>query len=743
MGARKEKSSQLKPGGRLLPRALLMIGAPAIVTAFLLQLPWPALDAFVSDPAGTRILDRSGALLAVLPGKEGAFQVQEGPAEIPAACADIFLQLEDARFRLHPGVDLLAAARAIVDRAGSRDAQSGASTITMQLARLIAPHQRALLGKIVECGNALRIESRLTKDRILALYLNSLPFGRNTRGVGAASWTYFDAELSTLSRAQLLALAVIPRNPTLYDPFDQPDRLIAAARDANARKRLGIDPQQIDAAVRAARSGRPSGAAPHFARYVSQQVLDGRLRGSSGRLRTTLDLALNDYIQARVQYVLARYAAARVTNAAVVAIDNATGAVVGWVGSRDFSDAGHSGQIDGVLIRRQSASTLKPFLYARALEKGWTAATLLPDVAMVFGAADEEAYRPENFDKRSHGVVRLRTALASSLNVPAVYTLSRVGVADFVALLRGLGFALPVDVEARYGLGTAIGNAEVSLLELVHAFSSLPRGGTVADLALQAGMTGASHAIFDPFSAWMICNILSDPSARATGFGTRTYFRTRFPALFKSGTSSEFTNLWCVGATSRFTVGAWAGNFDGRAVINKTGSIVPTQIVADVLTHLTEQDPSQPREFTAPAYVVETRICTVTGKRATPLCTSTRIEYFRNTEELPAPCAYHAHPESRTTLLQESFLAPGDSVRIIFPVSGQVFYRDETLRSGAQGIPVVIAARDGQRVTVSEDGQALAAGQSLSSITAALTGGSHIILASSEQGSDRVFFEVR
>ncbi len=225
---------------------------------------------------------------------------------------------------------------------------------------------------------------------------------------------------------------------------------------------------------------------------------------------------------------------------------------------------------------------------------------------MIFGAADEEAYRPQNFDKRSRGVVRLRTALASSLNVPAVYTLSRLGLPLFLGTLRDLGFSLPSDAAARYGLGTAIGNAEVSLLDLVHAFSVFPRGGTLADLSLvehgPRDPVAEVRRIFDPFAAWIVCSILSDPSARATGFGIRTYFRTSVPSMFKSGTSSEFTNLWCVGATPRYTVGVWAGNFDGRAVINKTGSIVPTQVASDILEKLSEAHPLPPadRDFRPP-----------------------------------------------------------------------------------------------------------------------------------------------
>jgi len=735
----------LTPGARLVTRALLLIGIPALVTAALLLMPMPELDAFLADPSGTRITDSSGSFLSAVPGPGGAFQLREGRSGIPVECAQMFLTLEDSRFRRHPGIDPLAALRAVVDRVVSPDARSGASTITMQLARLVEPRARSVAGKIVEAWWALRIESRLTKDQILTEYLDHVPFGRNTLGVGAAAWTYFATDISHLTRAQLLVLAIIPRNPTVFDPLDHALRLIAAARDLDERRHLGIDPVEIETAVLGARAGRPSGDAPHFARYIQGELAAGRLHPSGGALRTTLDLGLNHDIEVRIRFILSRYSDARVTNAAVVAIDNSTGAVIGWVGSRDFKDAAHSGQIDGALIHRQSASTLKPFLYARAMEKGWTAATLLPDVPVVFGPADEESYRPENFDKRSHGVVRLRTALASSLNVPAVYTVSRLGLSVFLATLRDLGFALPADAAARFGLGTAIGNAEVSLVELVHAFSVFPRRGTLADLALTEGAALGTHEVFDPFSAWMICSILSDPSARATGFGTRTYFKTGVPAMFKSGTSSEFTNLWCIGATPRFTVGAWAGNFDGRAVINKTGSIVPTQIVSDIINRLSEEHPLPPaaRDFTPPARVVAARICTVTGLGATPSCDSTRTEYFRSAAEVPPSCAWHANPFRRGDLLLDSLLAGGETVRILFPVNGQVMYRDETLRNGAQGIPVSIAARVARDVEVVIDGKRASPGPGLSGLHCSLARGIHEINAASPAGRDRVRFEVR
>jgi penicillin-binding protein 1C len=733
----------------LFVRAVLLVGLPTLVTASLLSLPWPGLQAAMDGRPGARITDRNGALIGLLPGRDGSFQERLGPAEIPPACAALFVDLEDRWFYFHPGVDPLALVRVLRDLVGGGGVHSGASTIPMQLARLVSPHNRGVGGKLVEALNAVRLVSLLGRDRVLTAYLNEVPFGRNARGVGAAAWTYFGADLSTLSRAQLLALAVIPRNPTVYDPFQQPSALIDAARGADARLGLGIPPAEIDAAVHAVRSGRPAGGAPHFARYVAGLVADGTVTPVDGRVRTTLDLGLNAAIEARVRFVLDRYVDSRITNAAVVVVDTATGGVLGWVGSRDFQDDAHSGQIDGALIRRQSASTLKPFLYASAIQSGWTADTLLPDAPLEFGSADEESYRPLNFDRRSHGVVRLRTALASSLNVPAVFTLSKVGVPSFLSTLRTLGFSLPPDAVTRYGLGTAIGNAEVSLAELTHAFSVFPRGGTLVPMRVVPGSPVAGTSIFDPFSAWIVTNILSDPSARAVGFGTHTYFRTPFPSMFKTGTSSEFTNLWSVGATPRFTAGVWAGNFDGRAVINKTGSIVPTQILTDVLEKtdaLQGGVPGSLRDFARPPGVVEARICTDTGEGAprdatSAACASTRVEYFRSQREVPAPRTAAA-TASADQILQERFLDAAHPVRILFPVNGQVFYLDQTVSASSQRIPILLAARPGSPIALTIDGRRVAGGDA-PSVSVALTRGAHSVTVSGFQASDTVTFDVR
>jgi len=675
---------------RCLASLLLGVCLPAVLTTVALRLaPMPRLDACLSSRAGMRLLDREGRLLAVVQGADGTLRESCAWEEIPESAREQVVALEDGRFHAHAGVDPFALGRAWAFLIQSGRASSGASTLSMQVSRVLRPHGPGPAGKASEMAYAALLETRLDKRRILELYCNLVPWGRNAVGMGAAARLFFDKALSALDPAQTLLLAVLPRAPAIYDPFDHPDRLAAAALSASRSHGLGIGEEEIREALASVRRGARPDEAPHFTRRI-MEAPPVPVRPFAP-VTTSLDLSLNRFLEERIRTGLERYRGSRITNAAALAIDNRTGETLAWVGSGDFGDARRSGQIDGVLIRRQSASTLKPFLYALALERGLDPSSLLPDLPMSFGA--EEAWTPVNFDRRSHGVVRLRTALASSLNVPAVFTLSRVGTGSFVRTLADLGFALPPDAASRYGLGAAIGNVEVSLLELVRAFCVFPRGGIP--------LSGVR--LFDPRTAWLICDILSDPAARSLGFGTRTYFSDAFPAMFKSGTSSEFTNLWCVGATPRYTVGVWAGNFDGRAVIGKTGSILPAQIVSAVLERLT----TEPEPFRRPAGIAERRICTQSGAAASGACPSTRLEYFPAGHEPSGTCPLHGGgvgTDLYAGVLLGAVVGGQAAPRILFPVDNQVFYRDPTVEPASQRISFLIQARPADRLTIAVDG---------------------------------------
>ncbi|MBN2551194.1 MAG: hypothetical protein JXB06_00430, partial [Spirochaetales bacterium] len=415
-------------------------------------------------------------------------------------------------------------------------------------------------------------------------------------------------------------------------------------------------------------------------------------------------------------------------------LDNRSGEILAWVGSQDFFDEANGGQIDGVRLKSSSGSTLKPFLYATALERGFTASTLLPDLDLTFGA--QESYRPENFDRRSRGPVRLRTALASSLNVPAVYVLSQVGLADFLATLRELGFGIPEDAAARAGLGAAVGNLEVSLLELAGAFSVFPNGGFLRGLRVirelesadglripaggrETGNEAGGKRVFGEQAAWLIADILADPAARAPGFGTRSRFNTSFPALFKSGTASEYTSLWCIGALPEYTVGVWAGNFDGRPAFGATGSSLPAEVAVRVLQQLEAGagEGAVPTGEILPAQgpphgMAEVRICALSGYRASPSCPATRQEYFLSGSVPRQICPVHGGGGSMEELLPQLFLGQGRAPRILFPRDRMVFYREAEAEAGSQAIPCWIVADPQDRITVELNGTVLASADS-------------------------------
>jgi penicillin-binding protein 1C len=716
----------------LIPFVLL-----PLITAVVLYLPDPQLRRLRFGWEGVVVADRSGQTLYSLPSRSGGYQHRLSWARIPQSVGDTFVRLEDRRFYFHGGIDLLAVGRALIVNLREGRIVSGASTIPMQLARLIHPHSGGLPGKIKEILWAFYLEAHLSKRQILLLYLNNLPFGYNTIGVGAAARSYFSRSLEELSPAQILLLAVIPKAPSLYDPFASPENRNALRnRAVSLASFLSISPDQIDRAMTTFRKGEGEFRAPHFVRYLLDKAEIREHPELEGlaivRIFTTLDVELYDDVGESIRDRLAAVAgvpsdnsgtgAIPLRNASALVLDNRSGEILCWIGSQDYFDNQNGGQIDGVQLKNSSGSTLKPFLYAAALERGFTASTLLPDLALTFGA--EEGYRPENFDRRNRGLVRLRTALASSLNVPAVYMLSQIGLDEFLDLCRDLGIALPADEVARVGLGAAVGNLEVTLLELVRAFSVFPNSGVLPNLQVireveivdgrrlpigepRREIELQGKRVFREQTAWLISDILADPAARATGFGTGTRFDTSFPAIFKSGTASEYTSLWCLGASGEHSVGVWAGNFDGRPAFGTTGSSLPAAVVVDMLKTLGSGPGDRPNRTEPPPGLTRLRICSQTGYMAAIACPATREEYYTSDLVPETICPIHGHGRSPEQLLAQTMLGEGRRAKILFPRNGMIFYREGGSAINSQSIPGWIVADPEDRIRLRLNGREL------------------------------------
>ena len=626
---------------------------------FLRFSPYSELRAFQERPYSVRYYDRNGMLLQITPLSDGLRR--EKPQEIPEQVKDVFVFSEDKRFYSHPGVDGFSLVRALFQNVKGGRRVSGASTITMQLARMISdnarneyqPPRRQTLGqKISEAFNAIRLEARFSKNEILEMYINSLPFGFSAEGVASAARTFFSCEISMLSPAQLFCLAVIPRRPNLYNPLENPEACVQAASLLQKRfadnKKLSrkwplpakTDEMDFQFAVSSARRFRYPYEFPHLIRLINSQI-----SASVSEMRLSVDLALQNYIEKLIAGNVAAYYNSRLTNGSAVVIDNAAAEILAWVGSADFFNAEAAGQIDGVLALNQPGSSMKPFLYAMALENGFNPSDVLSDVPMTFG--ESEIYIPQNFNNRFNGPVLFRASLASSLNIPAVNLLYRLGVRNYTQKLLTLGFNSIEETAEDAGLGLALGNAPVSLLELVSAFSVFPRDGVYLPVTWQLSKDKekkteiiAGHKIYSSDTARLICSFLSDSSARVLAFGAGRNFRTVFPAIFKTGTANQYQNIVALGATMKYSAGVWMGNFTGETVLDKTGSSVPAAIVRNVLNAMHGEKTNASLNFPLPENWKLRKICSVSGMNPSQGCLTVINEYVHPDEDRKE-CKWH------------------------------------------------------------------------------------------------------
>jgi penicillin-binding protein 1C len=582
------------------------------------------------------------------------------------------LAAEDRHFYSHIGVDLTAVGRATASDLWHRRIVSGASTITMQLARTLRPHKRGLWGKVTEAALAIRIESSLSKDQILEEYLNRVTYGPNLRGYAAASQAYLDTTPESLSVAQGALIAGLPRGPSLYAVTKRPelakrrrDRILARMADAGMIDEAARDRALAEPLVTAL--DKPTFGAPHLVRALvtgsalaaAQPGLAEALRDRSAlsELETTIDPELQRAAESAVTTALASLTDKHVTAGSVVVLDNATGDVLAWVGSPDFYGTAALGQNDGVLALRQPGSSLKPFVYAEAMTRlGWTGATILPDLELHIPLPGGGDYVPHDYDTKLRGPVRLREALGNSLNVPAVYTIHEVGTQAVLDRLRAFGFSSLTEDAEHYGPALALGDGEVRLLDLANAYATLARRGLLRPIRVVSSLTrggvpqelGVASAVrvVDEGVAAMLTDILSDKAARMSAFGDQNALELDFDVAAKTGTSKGYRDNVAVGFTREVTVAVWAGNFDGSPMADVSGITGAGPIFHAVMeaamtsrARATAHPSSLSlREDAERLGLARTAVCALSGEIATPACT------HRIHEWLPADGVSHAPP---------------------------------------------------------------------------------------------------
>ena len=569
------------------------------------------------------VTDREGRLLRELP-TEGHYAREPASIEgIPLLLRQATIGAEDRRFYSHGGVDPLAVVRALGSQLGWRKAgerRSGGSTITEQLIKLAEPRPRTLRSKVLEAVQAMRLEQVWSKDRILSAYLNRVDYGNLNLGCVQAAHAYFGKPLADLSAAECAFLAALPQSPPRLNPYRHPAR--ARQRQSWVLGRMadeGFLPGLVAAraqteALRLCSRTRTF-EAPHFTEWLRAQrgrVAMKAAASAQATVRTTLDLELNRFIADRLRRHVAGLREEHVGDGAVVVIDNRRAELLALVGSADFF-ARRGGQIDGAWARRSPGSTIKPFTYLLAFEHGATPADVVADLPTEFPARSA-IYRPENYSHRYYGPMRLRPALANSLNISAVKVLAGPagGPAALQRRLRDCGLTtLPLAAD-HYGLGLTLGNAEARLVELTNAYACLARLGEHKPLrVLQEEPERPGVAVCDPRAAFLVADILNDNAARALSFGTDSNLHWSFPVACKTGTSTDFRDNWAIGYTPEFTVGVWVGNFDGKPMVDVTGVTGAGPLLHEVFDRLHARQPTT--WYNPPEGLVARTVHRVTG----------------------------------------------------------------------------------------------------------------------------------
>ena len=581
------------------------------LAVLLLALPWAAqaLPSYREvraeyRPSHTLILAADGQEVHSL--RTNA-QVRQGQwvalSEVSAALRLALLASEDQRFYQHSGVDWQAVSAAAWGNLWHQKTR-GASTITMQLAGLLdedwrnAAGRRSLGQKLGQAVAATRLERSWRKDDILEAYLNLVPFRGELVGLDALSRTLFGKAPHGLDGHEAAIAAALIRGPNATAPVVGQRACGVLQSLAALQQRPAPDCAAVRWRTEQVLSARlwpaSSGMAPHWARRVLAQWPPGQTLPS--RITTTLHADVQRVALQSLQRHLRELQGHNVEDGAVLVLDNASGQVLAWVGSSGSLSQAH--EVDGVLAQRQPGSTLKPFLYAQAVQqRRLTAASLIEDSAAHINTG-AGLYIPQNYDRRFKGWVSARVALASSLNVPAVRTLAMVGVEDFYQQLAQLGLGLPQPA-GYYGYSLALGSSELDLLRLTNAYRALANGGRwqpiaplVAPLHPAPSAPPAQRQAIGPQAAFIVGDILSDSLARAPTFGLDSVLTTRFWSAVKTGTSKDMRDNWAIGWSQHYTVGVWVGNASGAAMHEVSGSSGAAPVWAEVLGYLHRAQPS-------------------------------------------------------------------------------------------------------------------------------------------------------
>jgi penicillin-binding protein 1C len=595
--------------------------AVLLVLALVADRLWPLPLAPQYSPL---VLAQDGTVLHAYLNPTQKWRMKTELAEITPALQTAIIEKEDRYFRYHFGINPVAVVQAAGRNLLGHGRTTGASTITMQVARLLEPKERTFGNKLREMLRAVQLEAHFSKAEILQLYLNLVPYGSNIEGVKSAALLYFQQPPDYLSLAQTVTLAIIPNRPGgLVLGKHNAQILQERNRWLHYFQRQRLFPAQdiTDALLEpleAQRHPAPT-LAPHLARRL--------VLASPGvaLIRSTLRPATQAKAEDLARNYVRRLATLGISQAAVLVVNNHTHAVEAYVGSIDFQDPSAQGQVDGVRAVRSPGSTLKPLLYGLALDRGLlTPKTVLPDVPTNF-----QGFRPENFDKHCQGEVTMERALTYSLNIPAVQVLSEVGVDKFTGTLRQAGFRQVAHDAPRLGLSTILGGCGATLEELTGLYSALANGGKWEALKVSYVRMMSKSAVTKPLvsaaSAYLLTDILAQrtrPDLPIDAAASRHLPRI----AWKTGTSYGRRDAWSVGYNRQYTIGVWVGNFNGQGSPALTGADVASPLLFDLFNALAYNGKAE--WFAPPASLDFRLVCTETGLVPGENCPNQLLDYY-------------------------------------------------------------------------------------------------------------------
>ncbi len=679
----------------LIVLGIVIAGAFLVYQYFTIAATLPSVDdirARASQFETTKFYDRNGDLLYEMIDPNAGRRTYTKIENISPYVIAATIAIEDKEFYNHPGFDIAALTRAMIQNYTSGEVVSGASTITQQLARTLffTPEERVEISyrrKAREIILSSEMTRRYSKDEILELYLNEINYGNLAYGIEAAAETYFNTTADKITLSQAAFLAGLPQAPSVYDIFSNRDATLVRDKQvltamynvsqekgcihvSNSPEPICLEAQQAaDAYIEI--EGYPFVQRanpmiyPHwvtYIRYLLETKYDPQMIYRSGfRVYTTLDPTLQVEADRIVKEQVNSLADRHVTDGALVALNPKTGEILAMTGSADFYNDEIAGQINMALQPRQPGSSIKPLTYAAAFEKGWTASTLIWDVKSEFPPSGDpndprEPYIPVNYDGKYHGPVTVRTALANSYNIPAVKTLQFVGIYDdpstsqedgLIAFARRMGISTLNRND--YGLSLTLGGGEVTLYDMTAAFSVFANNGKkIEPVAITRIEDHEGNVIFEATPqnpsqviraehAYLITSILSDTVARAPMFGTNSILNLPFPAAAKTGTTNDYRDNWTVGYNPDLVVGVWVGNADYTPMVNTSGvagaAPIWNEFMNYAVPYLTNNNPSN---FTRPEGIVEKEICSLSGTEPSEYCPNRTKEIFAS-DQPPLP----------------------------------------------------------------------------------------------------------